>query len=102
MPYSGMCRWPPLTARRITGITDHASKLLPSRWYGSEDSRLMTPEVHADEADSRQSGSTSATASLAATSTSGKVCATRSEEHTSEIQSLMRISYAVFCLKKKK
>src|SRR3546814_1369909 len=29
----------------------------------------------------------------------GKV---RSEEHTSELQSLMRISYAVFCLKKKK
>src|SRR3546814_3144413 len=28
--------------------------------------------------------------------------ATRSEEHTSELQSLMRISYAVFCLKKKK
>src|SRR3546814_7320630 len=26
----------------------------------------------------------------------------RSEEHTSEVQSLMRISYAVFCLKKKK
>src|SRR3546814_5624133 len=31
---------------------------------------------------------------------SGKVH--RSEEHTSELQSLMRISYAVFCLKKKK
>src|SRR3546814_2479928 len=31
------------------------------------------------------------------------VCdADRSEEHTSELQSLMRISYAVFCLKKKK
>src|SRR3546814_3378521 len=29
-------------------------------------------------------------------------CAGRSEEHTSELQSLMRISYAVFCLKKKK
>src|SRR3546814_19308557 len=29
-----------------------------------------------------------------------KLC--RSEEHTSELQSLMRISYAVFCLKKKK
>src|SRR3546814_2445492 len=28
--------------------------------------------------------------------------ATRSEEHTSELQSLMRISYAVFCLKNKK
>src|SRR3546814_9646177 len=35
----------------------------------------------------------------------GALCATdggRSEEHTSELQSLMRISYAVFCLKKKK
>src|SRR3546814_7886065 len=35
----------------------------------------------------------------------GSVCAeagaARSEEHTSELQSLMRISYAVFCLKKK-
>src|SRR3546814_1755880 len=28
-------------------------------------------------------------------------CGYRSEEHTSELQSLMRISYAVFCLKKK-
>src|SRR3546814_5385674 len=28
-------------------------------------------------------------------------CHSRSEEHTSELQSLMRISYAVFCLKKK-
>src|SRR3546814_5439987 len=31
-----------------------------------------------------------------------KLIATRSEEHTSELQSLMRISYAVFCLKKQK
>src|SRR3546814_7299440 len=29
------------------------------------------------------------------------ILGTRSEEHTSELQSLMRISYAVFCLKKK-
>src|SRR3546814_1165084 len=33
---------------------------------------------------------------------SGRSDGTRSEEHTSELQSLMRISYAVFCLKKKK
>src|SRR3546814_7716349 len=32
----------------------------------------------------------------------GEALALRSEEHTSELQSLMRISYAVFCLKKKK
>src|SRR3546814_10493146 len=31
-----------------------------------------------------------------------RAAARRSEEHTSELQSLMRISYAVFCLKKKK
>src|SRR3546814_6565322 len=31
-----------------------------------------------------------------------RTSARRSEEHTSELQSLMRISYAVFCLKKKK
>src|SRR3546814_1614706 len=31
-----------------------------------------------------------------------EIKASRSEEHTSELQSLMRISYAVFCLKKKK
>src|SRR3546814_5854444 len=33
---------------------------------------------------------------------SPETLATRSEEHTSELQSLMRISYAVFCLKKKR
>src|SRR3546814_3879743 len=35
-------------------------------------------------------------------STARRVARERSEEHTSELQSLMRISYAVFCLKKKK
>src|SRR3546814_11695268 len=34
--------------------------------------------------------------------TTGDVPRPRSEEHTSELQSLMRISYAVFCLQKKK
>src|SRR3546814_7442687 len=41
-----------------------------------------------------------AEADLAAEDSSGYT-AGRSEEHTSELQSLMRISYAVFCLKKK-
>src|SRR3546814_8750414 len=34
-------------------------------------------------------------------SAANRVMENRSEEHTSELQSLMRISYAVFCLKKK-
>src|SRR3546814_5482510 len=45
--------------------------------------------------------SISSTASLLARKTSRHIVG-RSEEHTSELQSLMRISYAVFCLKKKK
>src|SRR3546814_3164648 len=38
---------------------------------------------------------------IAAGGVAGDHVAERSEEHTSELQSLMRISYAVFCLKKK-
>src|SRR3546814_2089622 len=39
---------------------------------------------------------------VSAAGRSRPISPTRSEEHTSELQSLMRISYAVFCLKKKK
>src|SRR3546814_9114446 len=42
------------------------------------------------------------TAVASVSHTNGISGANRSEEHTSELQSLMRISYAVFCLKKKK
>src|SRR3546814_5352483 len=45
---------------------------------------------------------THATSANQATTTHCRSAANRSEEHTSELQSLMRISYAVFCLKKKK
>src|SRR3546814_9648472 len=44
----------------------------------------------------------SARADRAAPGAAARCGADRSEEHTSELQSLMRISYAVFCLKKKK
>src|SRR3546814_2119835 len=40
-------------------------------------------------------------AAIARTSAKERMTLDRSEEHTSELQSLMRISYAVFCLKKK-
>src|SRR3546814_1336381 len=48
---------------------------------------------------SQRSLGTSVIASIPSNITRAKL---RSEEHTSELQSLMRISYAVFCLKKKK
>src|SRR3546814_4212284 len=44
----------------------------------------------------------SAPSSMVRTARSWSWSGRRSEEHTSELQSLMRISYAVFCLKKKK
>src|SRR3546814_3994284 len=43
-----------------------------------------------------------AQAAIGGTSSNIAEAAGRSEEHTSELQSLMRLSYAVFCLKKKK
>src|SRR3546814_9011189 len=47
-------------------------------------------------------GRRSAKSTLSSRATSDGSSCGRSEEHTSELQSLMRISYAVFCLKKKK
>src|SRR3546814_1553952 len=47
------------------------------------------------------SAALAASISAALASTRPTRWSTRSEEHTSELQSLMRISYAVFCLKKK-
>src|SRR3546814_10251653 len=71
--------------------TDHVGR------YGGEEIMLLLP--HTDDA----------TALLIAERICGAVASAtypfdgnlRSEEHTSELQSLMRISYAVFCLKKK-
>src|SRR3546814_4006061 len=47
-------------------------------------------------------GSTNHAIHLPAIARAAGIVIDRSEEHTSELQSLMRISYAVFCLKKKK
>src|SRR3546814_3085627 len=59
----------------------------------SANQRIATAIVNAVQAHQSES------AGYSAKGRSGK---DRSEEHTSELQSLMRISYAVFCLKKKK
>src|SRR3546814_10856430 len=51
--------------------------------------------------DAREWGATMKDLIMQASSLNAAASAARSEEHTSELQSLMRISYAVFCLKKK-
>src|SRR3546814_8841875 len=53
----------------------------------------LRPVLRGEDAGGPRAGGLAPAAALAAA---------RSEEHTSELQSLMRISYAVFCLKKKK
>src|SRR3546814_9559478 len=67
------------------------------RW-GSEERELYGGEP---ETTNNRMEMTAAIAALEALKRPVIAVMTRSEEHTSELQSLMRISYAVFCLKKK-
>src|SRR3546814_4501732 len=65
----------------------------------------MTAEGHPyflSSSTSENSASTTSSSALLSPASAAGDAAARSEEHTSELQSLMRISYAVFCLKKKK
>src|SRR3546814_1742197 len=58
-------------------------------------------QVRHQPASSRERASAAATVAVRRACSAPSAISTRSEEHTSELQSLMRISYAVFCLKKK-
>src|SRR3546814_9899982 len=78
----GVAELPPQPQQRGVprpGLGDQGP-VLPARAGGAEDLREADPEQRAGGRRLRPG---------------------RSEEHTSELQSLMRISYAVFCLKKK-
>src|SRR3546814_7572191 len=67
----------------------------------SANASSASPQLVGGEADSASSRSRNASG-IAPPASSSTASVSRSEEHTSELQSLMRISYAVFCLKKKK
>src|SRR3546814_10305373 len=81
---------------------DHHAGLLPHRR-----AQPRREEIRGQADPDRPAGRGSGRLSVLAQVTSsadyrpGDPVMTRSEEHTSELQSLMRISYAVFCLKKK-
>src|SRR3546814_5707413 len=77
---------------RIEGRDDRRKPLVLRMMHRAADNRLM-PGVKAVEIAERDDAA--AQGALDAV-----VAVERSEEHTSELQSLMRISYAVFCLKK--
>src|SRR3546814_6206532 len=75
--------WP----RSSAGLPRHASRL------GSRRNTASSPTGHGDGQAWREK--------VQGASAYHAVTAGRSEEHTSELQSLIRLSYAVFCLKKK-
>src|SRR3546814_5892011 len=105
-----MIRRPPRSSRTDT--------LLPyTPLFRSVSASTLEPEVRKDLASQKVNGGNVAAASLVGKRVAEKAKAAgielvafdrsgfryhRSEEHTSELQSLMRTSYAVFCLKKKK
>src|SRR3546814_7962272 len=71
---------------------------LQVRWFSSEElARMIGEAAGPDKGESRDA---SVRRQMTAACPQAFALA-RSEEHTSELQSLMRISYAVFCLKKK-
>src|SRR3546814_6926174 len=66
----------------------------------ASENRLETPNASSTATDAASSMAASA-GDIVVTARRRAEDLSRSEEHTSELQSLMRISYAVFCLKKK-
>src|SRR3546814_7686878 len=86
-PYTTLFRSHPSRAMTMVGVTGTSGK-------------TSTVQLLAQALDLL--GTRSGTIGTLGVGLYGEAVATRSEEHTSELQSLMRISYAVFCLKKKK
>src|SRR3546814_17534458 len=97
-----MIRRPPRSTRTDT-LFPYTTLFRSAQWPGSKYGLPLIPAIAGPRIMTwgQTAGSQKAGASHADRwGSAGK--AERSEEHTSELQSLMRISYAVFCLKKKK
>src|SRR3546814_2031543 len=78
-----------------------AARLLRWRHLPSRDRRLHGPDRRSYGHGAGRFGSSRSEGGIQCISPFAGGGLDRSEEHTSELQSLMRISYAVFCLKKK-
>src|SRR3546814_3435926 len=95
---------PPALIERVEVVTGGASAVYGSDAISGVVNFIMRKDFEGIEADAQYGLTTRGDGQKTALSlTAGTNFAEgRSEEHTSELQSLMRISYAVFCLKKKK
>src|SRR3546814_9146785 len=95
-------RRPPKSTRTDTLFPYTALFRFPGRMAAATPRPNSTSSTASALVTMQHTTSAPATASAADVTTLRPRAASRSEEHTSELQSLMRISYAVFCLKKKK
>src|SRR3546814_6702252 len=86
------------------GVRRHRGRIVPGAEVGSRPWWTSTIRSCAPRSTpvTRPSGPSSPPSVVGRCRWSTPLASSRSEEHTSELQSLMRISYAVFCLKKKK
>src|SRR3546814_1081911 len=89
-----MIRRPPKSTRTDTLFPYTTLVRSPTSHSGSKSSCTAATSGRARSSDTLVRGH-------GRTSSALPICVRRSDEHTSELQSLMRISYAVFCLKKK-
>src|SRR3546814_4809427 len=87
---------------REAGRMPLASICLTTSSSASVDPKMGTPRSFMRMWEPLSSRMPTGRNSASALDSSSRRTVSRSEEHTSELQSLMRISYAVFCLKKKK
>src|SRR3546814_5548459 len=87
-----------LAAEREQGITIDVAY----RFFDTDKRKFIVADCPGHEQYTRNMATGASTADLAVVLVDARKGLLRSEEHTSELQSLMRISYAVFCLKKKK
>src|SRR3546814_635290 len=114
----GACEWVAWATIRASGLSprlaassaDISTVAAAPSEIDDEDAAVSTPSLPNDGrrvgifAVSIRPGCSSVsttTSPLRVLTVTGTISSLRSEEHTSELQSLMRISYAVFCLKKK-
>src|SRR3546814_2062983 len=103
-----MSRRPPRSTRTdtrfpYTTLVRSVSGQRPVRGEAGEQVRMRRDHAQAVGADDAQAAGARNRRKFGVVRAGARAhAAGRSEEHTSELQSLMRISYAVFCLKKKK